>query len=142
MAGGRPTKYNKELCDLICQRVATHTCGLKALIDKYKDMPSEPTIYDWRYIYPEFSKQYAQAKMHQAELMAEMLCELSKVDNYEYKDEEGVTRVDSGIVGARRLQVDTIKWQASKLAPKIYGDKTQNDSVVTVRYEDALKELK
>lgn len=139
MAGGRPTIYTPELVDLICQRVATHTCGLTPLCEMYEDMPHRDTVNEWRYRYPEFSDKYAEAKRFQAELMAEEINEIASQKHY-YIDAEGNKRVDSGFIASQRLIVDSIKWQASKLAPKIYGDKTHN-TVVTVSHEDALKYL-
>ena len=34
-------------------------------------------------------------------------------------------RVDSGAVAHLKLQVDTLKWELAKIAPKIYGDRSQ-----------------
>jgi len=136
---GRPTKYNQELADLICERVGTHTCGLPKLCEMFDDMPNQETIYAWRYKYDDFSNNYAKAKMRQAELMAE---ELNKIASevHTYIDAEGNTRYDAAFTAAQRLKIDTIKWQATKLAPKIYGDRTQN-TVTVVKHEDVLKDL-
>ena len=40
-----------------------------------------------------------------------------------YVDDEGKVRVDHDVIQRSRLLVDTIKWQATKLAPKVFGDK-------------------
>ena len=40
-----------------------------------------------------------------------------------YIDEDGNVRVNPDVIARSRLRVDTRKWYASKLAPKIYGDK-------------------
>jgi hypothetical protein len=108
--GGRPSDYNHEIADLICERIATHDCGLPRLCKMYDDMPSEPTIQRWRYKHPEFCTKYAQAKMKQADLLAEQCLEISDVSSPEE-------------VQVSRLRVDTRKWLASKLLPKQYGDK-------------------
>ena len=118
---GRPSTYTTAMGDLICRRIATSTIGTNKLCDMYDDMPSENAIYEWRIDHPDFGEKYAQAKMKQAELSAEKILELSVVPTY--VDAEGVTRVDSGRVAAQRLLVDSIKWQASKLAPKVYGER-------------------
>ena len=36
---------------------------------------------------------------------------------------------------------DNVKWVASKLMPKVYGDRQQVDSTVTITHEDTLKDL-
>jgi hypothetical protein len=121
----RPSIYDDELADLICERVATNSIGLAKLCAKYDDMPSEVTIYQWRYKYPEFAEKFRQAKMFQAEVLAESINELCDIESY--MDEYGVERVDSGIVARQRLKIDSIKWQASKLAPKLYGLQTKEE---------------
>ena len=136
---GRPTKYSDELAALICNRVATSTLGLPALCALHDDMPAQSTINVWRFEKKTFSDKYAEAKRFQAELIAENLIELCHVDSYE--DDKGVVRVDTGLVARQKLLVDTVKWHASKLAPKIYGDKQQSDSTVTVKHESDLKAL-
>jgi hypothetical protein len=64
--------------------------------------------------------------MFQAELLAEQIHNISN-SVITYHDSEGNERVDSGSVAQARLRVDSIKWHASKLAPKIYGDKKQEE---------------
>lgn len=140
MGIGRPTKYNENIADLICKRIATLPYGPNKLCDMFDDMPCEDTIYEWRHVHNAFSENYAKAKMRQAEMMAERLYEISSCVPT-YIDKDGVERVDAGRVSLQRLHVDTIKWQASKLAPKVYGDKVHTESTVTIRHEDGLKAL-
>ena len=121
----RPSIYDNDLADLICERVATNPIGLAKICSKYDDMPSEVTIYQWRYKYPDFAEKFRQAKMFQAEVLAESINELCDINSY--VDEYGVERVDSGIVARQRLKIDSIKWQASKLVPKLYGLQTKEE---------------
>ena len=137
---GRPTKYCPALVDRICHLVATNTCGLKELCKKHEEMPDDTTIQDWRYIYPEFSIRYAQAKSKQSELVVETIADLIK-ETPTYIDEKGVERIDPGIFARQRLLADTHKWFATKLAPKLYGERQQVDTTVTIKHEDALKDL-
>ena len=51
---GRPSKYTPEMVELICERVATHDCGLSRLTEMYDDMPDRVNINIWRRKYPEF----------------------------------------------------------------------------------------
>lgn len=140
MAGGRPSIYTDELADRICELVATNTDGLPKLCAEHDWMPGEETIRIWRFRNLEFAGKYAQAKRFQAELMAEQVKEIAAEKAY-YIDAEGNQKVDPGFVASQRLQADTVKWLASKLAPKIYGDRQTIEQTVTVKHEDALKEL-
>ena len=143
--GGRPTKYTQELADLICEKIATSTLGTKRLCVTNKDLPDDTTIYAWRYKYPEFSRKYAEAKCKQAELMAEEIIDISDDSRGDIKvDEFGNETVNSEFVARSRLRVDSRKWYASKLAPKIFGDKQQIETVTSENLElkEELAELR
>lgn len=130
MAGGRPTKYSKAMAALICERVATHTCGLNRLCEMYDDLPTKFTVNLWRYKYPEFSSQYAQAKVIQADLLAEECLEISDDDSRDVKinPETGDEYLNTEFVARARLRIDTRKWLAMKLLPKQYGDAKKEDN--------------
>ena len=126
MPGGRPTDYNKEIATLICDRVATHACGLAKLCRMYDDMPDKSTINLWRYQHEEFSSQYARSKLIQADILAEECLDISDDDADDVKyDKDGNEVYNAEFVARSRLRIDTRKWLASKLLPKAYGDKTQ-----------------
>ncbi len=133
---GRPTDYNEDIAKLICERVATHTCGLERLCSMYDDLPSKFTVNLWRYRHPEFSTRYAQAKMVQADLLAEECLEISDNSSGDTKinPETGEEYLNSEFVARARLRIDTRKWLAAKLLPKQYGkaaeepEKTKSDS--------------
>lgn len=140
--GGRPTKYTPELAKLICERIATHDCGIQRLVDMYDDMPQKSTIRLWKLHNIEFSSQYADAKRQQCENLAEDIIDIADDNSADFSyDEEGITRFNSDHVQRSRLRVDTRKWMASKLAPKIYGDKTQVDTTIKVTHEESIKDL-
>ena len=130
--GGRPSKYTKALANLICERIATHDIGLQRLCDMYDDMPAKITINQWRYKHPEFSTQYALAKMIQVELLAESIDDMAH-EIGTYVDGEGNTRIDAGFVAWQRLKIDTRKFTISKLLPKIFGDYKPNDIPVELK---------
>lgn len=125
---GRPTKYCQEMADLICERVATHDVGLDRLYEMYDDMPHRVNINIWRRKYPEFRSKYAQAKREQIEFITEEILEIAddaRNDWMESIDDSGKAsyKINGEHVQRSRLRIDTRKWLASKLAPKIYGDK-------------------
>lgn len=122
MAGqGRHSEYTPEIGDKICHLISTTPIGTKTLCKMHDWMPDDSTIYAWRIRHNDFASNYTLAKAQQAHLLAENIFELCEVETHQ--DKEGVKRADPGLVAVQRLKVDTTKWYASKLAPKIYGDK-------------------
>jgi len=117
------TDYTDELADRICEAIATSTLGTNKLCKMHDWMPVQDTIYKWRYKHPRFAEKYALAKAKQAELIAEEIVDIADDGiNDTYIDAEGNVKVDTDVIARSRLRVDTRKWYASKLAPKIYGE--------------------
>jgi hypothetical protein len=141
---GSPTDYTEELANRICETVATSPLGTNKLCIIHKEwMPSPDTIYKWRYRHQEFADKYAMAKARQAELMAEELIDIADDGiNDTYVDDQGNVKTDTDVVARSRLRVDTRKWYASKLAPKIYGDKMHHDHDIKIKQEDSIDNLK
>lgn len=124
---GRPTKYNKKMAKKICDVIATHTEGLKTVCKMYSWMPAHVQINKWRRKYPEFRTLFAQAKLEQAELLAEDCLDIADntdLDSIlkENKDGEEYEVANNEWINRSRLRVDTRKWLAAKLLPKLYGD--------------------
>ena len=139
---GRPTDYTPELASLICERIATHEMGLKRLCAMYDDMPNHMTIKRWRYRYPEFSAQYAQAKIDQIDVLINEIVDISDdTSNDEIINDKGQRSCNSEFIARSRLRVDTRKWLASKLVPKLYGDRSVVDNTHTIKHEDSIKDL-
>lgn len=119
--GGRPTDYTPEKGERICHLIATHPYGLERMCREFEDFPlNRSTIYDWLIDHAEFSNKYMEAKSKQVHRHVEYCIDLSDA-SIEKMLKSG--EISAGEVMAIRLAVDTRKWYASKLAPKIYGDK-------------------
>jgi hypothetical protein len=73
-------------------------------------MPSRETVRRWNDSDETFRARYARAREDQADALFDEAAEIAKVATPES-------------VQVARLQIDTIKWRASKLRPKVYGDK-------------------
>ena len=124
----RPTSYNQEIADRICHVVATNPVGLPTICKMFPELPSPDCIREWRWKFQEFAVKYAEAKRFQAEIMAESIEDIiDETKQFMYTDEHGNLKLDSGVLGLARLTVDSRKWTASKLAPKIYGDKVSQE---------------
>ena len=105
---GRPTSYTKDKADEICRMIEN---GLTLnSISKLDGMPEISTIYNWQDAHPEFMETYARARARKADTIADMI------------QEEAFNAHDAQI---GRLRIDALKWTASKLAPKKYGDKVE-----------------
>ncbi|MFA6304006.1 MAG: hypothetical protein WC627_12865 [Legionella sp.] len=119
---GRPSDYTQELADLICERVATHGIGLKKLCEMYGDMPEKITIRRWCLKYPQFRSQYAQAKSLQIETLIDEIMDIADDSTGDTViNEQGKTVCNNEFIARSKIRIDTRKWLASKLAPKIYG---------------------
>lgn len=130
---GRPTLLNDDLTDYICSVVATDHRSMAVLCKEYDRFPSFATLKDWRLKNSDFSAKYAKAKRFSVEMQAENLLDMCETDKF--IDEKGVERIDSGKAQVQRLKVDTMKWIASKIAPKIYGDQKQIESLQNANQE-------
>jgi hypothetical protein len=132
---GRPTLYCEELANLICERVATSTFGLERLCSIHEDLPSKFTINLWRYRHAEFSTQYAQAKLKQADLLAEEMLDIADDGTNDWmesfgEDGDTVYKLNGEHVQRSRLRIDTRKFLASKLLPKQYGQQAEEEKAV------------
>jgi hypothetical protein len=139
MAGGRPTKYTKLLANEICRRIASGRTTLS--VSKDEDMPNRSTIIDWTYQHEEFSIMYDAARKklydHWADEIVDEACDESrdyqkrkrtKISNDGKKTIKEIieeTVSDNTATGRDRLKVDSKKWLLSRLLPKQYGDKIE-----------------
>lgn len=110
---GRPTKFTQELADLICERMANGET-LRSICRDIGFLPS--TVIMWTNSNKAFFEQYTQARQKQADSYADMILD------------EAFNSHDAQI---GRLRVDALKWVASKLAPKRYGDKVEVEQTGT-----------
>jgi hypothetical protein len=95
-------------------------------------MPNKMTVLRW--LADErnelFRAQYARAREIQADTLAEEILDISNTPVMGTKSVSkatGIEITEGDMIEHRRLQVDARKWYASKLAPKKYGDKVQQE---------------
>jgi hypothetical protein len=117
---GRPSKYTDELAEEICDRIAKGESIKQICADKESGwLPGESTVYRWLAENEGFRERYAHAREAQADGKFDQAWEIAHTATAEN-------------VQVARLQVDTIKWQAAKLAPKKYGDSLKVEGAVGV----------
>ncbi len=128
---GRPSKYTKKLAEEVCARLAEGESMRKIAKDDH--MPSSRTMFNWLSTNDAFLQQYEISKAECADMYAEEIIEIADDTANDYIDVSdengatGATRLNTEHVQRSRLRIDSRKWVASKLKPKKYGDKTQQE---------------
>lgn len=137
---GRPDTYDPKVATRICELIATNSAGIKTICKQNPDIPGYDAIYGWILRHPEFAEQYKKARELQQEVHVNEMLEIANDESNDMiQTEKGWVGNPTSIARAK-LKIDTLKWHASKLAPKVYGDKTQQE-ITIMSHEDALKEL-
>lgn len=131
MAAGRPLAYTQDIADRICEQIATTSQSLRTICLN-DDFPSVATILNWLKEDTEgFLAQYTRAKEMQADYLAEEMLDIADDGSNDFmtivKGDKEYTVENKEFTNRSRLRVDTRKWIASKLKPKKYGDKVQNE---------------
>ncbi len=124
---GCPSIYTPEIAREVCARLEQGLSLRKICIDPA--MPDMATLLRWAMNgdHP-FCQQYALAKRVQAERMiAEILDITDDSTNDTQIDENGKRIINHDHINRARLRVDTRKWIACRVLPKIYGDKLQKE---------------
>ena len=112
---GRPTSYNQELADTICQRLA----GGESLrsICRDEDKPHISTVLLWVVQDREgFSEQYMQAREAAGFAHADRVADLAAI-----AAEEGIDPQ------AARAAMDGLKWAAERMSPKRHSQRQEVD---------------
>lgn len=138
--GGRPTMYTPELGKQICEDIASSSHGIKQLCRENPHWPSHDTIYKWLVRHPEFADYYTNAKRAQITVFIDEIIEIADNDKHDKMINEHDKEVANyEYISRSRLRIDTRKWLACKLVPRIYG--AQKEEEEKESYADQLKEL-
>ena len=138
---GRPSQYTPELAEEICELIASTPRGLEHICRENDNLPSPRTVYVWLATHEDFQQKYVRARERQADLLASETLEIADDKSLDYRvDPERGLIVDGDNIQRARLRIDTRKWMAGKLAPKLYGDKIEHDVKVT-EYESVVDAL-
>lgn len=126
----RQLEFTQEVADTICTRIAEGE-SLRGIC-KDDDLPCLSTVFKWLDLVPAFADQYARAREQQAETLAAEIVAIA--DEVEVRTigggedgEEIRLALDPTAVARNRLRVDARKWVASKLKPKVYGDRVTTE---------------
>jgi hypothetical protein len=121
---GRPTSYSDELAKEICKAIATTSKSIIRLCKENEHWPVPSTIYLWRIENEIFSELYTKARMQRVEVFVDETIDIADDTKKDTRDDGSC---NSEWLNRSRLRIDTRKWYASKLAPKLYGDKIINE---------------
>ena len=102
------------MAEQICERIAEGEPLTKICKDRH--VPAYRTVLGWRVANEEFQQMYARARQDAADTLADEIRELAgRVERGELEPHAG------------RIVIDTLKWVASKLKPREYGDRQRMD---------------
>ena len=110
---GRPTVYTEEFADEICDYIAEGNSLNSWLNEKSKSRPKRTTVYRWLGEHEYFRDNYARAREESADFHAEKILEVVERDDLNPND--------------KRVRIDAMKWVASKLKPRSYGDRVAHE---------------
>lgn len=122
---GRPSSYTEAIGVAFCARISAGE-SLNGICSG-PGMPNSKTVLNWLSAYPSFAAEYARARERQADLFASQIIEIADT-------EEDANRA--------RVMIDARKWYASKLKPKVYGDKLDVAVSHTLDLTNALDEAR
>ncbi len=119
---GRPSKYSDALTNDICEQLANGKSMVQ--ICKPKHMPNRMTVMRWLNDerHSTFAAEYARAREMQGDYMDDLILSTANACTTE-------------TATADRVKIGAYQWRASKLRPKIYGDKLDIDAKVDVTHD-------
>ena len=125
MSSGRPTDYTQELAERICEEISVSVEGLESICSRIDDFPDPRTVYRWLVKHPEFSQMYARAKQYQVQILADQIHTIA--DTTEPGETvtikaDGAERKIADMTEHRKLRIESRKWLAMKLLPRVYGE--------------------
>ena len=124
---GRPSSYTEEVAGEICERMMQGK-GLLQICSN-EGMPDRVTVYRWLDANESFRNRYARAREAQMDFYAEQILAISFDESGDILIDQDGDRskavANHAKVQRDRLKVDSLKWTASRLFPKRYGDKME-----------------
>ena len=139
---GRPTKFTEKLAEQICEEVASTPLGIVRLCKLHDYFPNHDTIYKWLYKYPSFSEQYYKAKQQQIAVLVDEVLEIADDTSRDtLLNNDGFEVCNNEYINRSRLRIETRKWLAMKLLPKVYGDRAHTESKDENSHAKSLEEL-
>lgn len=121
---GRPTIRTPEIVEDILRRLSDGEP--LAAICRTPGYPHPSTFRDWANGDEELSRRFARAREDGFDAIAQSAMEIADLPPV-YAQSEGGSRIDTGDVANRKLQIETRLKLLAKWDPKRYGEKVQLD---------------
>jgi hypothetical protein len=127
----RLSEYDPAIAADLCQRISTETISLRAICDSEERFPNVSTFYRWMLNHSELRELYARSKTEQLQILADEIVPLADQDRICEKvtikadGSREVVILDQ--VERSKLMIDSRKWLLSKLDPKRFGERVQNE---------------
>ncbi len=126
---GRPSIYSQKLADEICSQLANGDS--MRTVCKPGSMPDKATLFRWIRTKEDFRDQYTRAKQESADALTDEMIDIADDASNDWmkhhdKDNEG-WKANGDHIQRSRLRIETRKWLSSKLKPKKYGEKVQQE---------------
>lgn len=129
---GRPRIYAIETAEIILDRLADGES--LSSICRSEEMPSRPSVHGW--ILDDidgFAAKYARAREIQAHVLADDLVAIADDGSNDWMKrndpENPGWQANGEHIQRSRLRFDARKWAASKILPKVYSDRVQNQQL-------------
>jgi hypothetical protein len=117
---GRPTDYNVDIADRICDLVSSSHFGLAKICKLNPDIPGESTIRRWASQIPEFREKYNEAYEKQAPLLFEgAISEMESLEDCTFINQTtGATDISSSMVAFKKALSDRKARHAAILSKR------------------------
>ena len=126
---GRPCYYTDKVASIICIRLSEGQ-SLRQIC-KNQSMPPEGTVYRWLFKNDEFRERYEVARQTGLQMWADEMVEIADNASNDWMEREDSDNPGFTLNGEHiqrsRLRIDTRKWLLSKLVPKKFGDKVDQN---------------
>jgi len=93
-------------------------------------MPSQPQVYRWIEEREDFREGYSRARLLAGDALFDAIGDI--------REQVRTGKLDAS---AARVIIDALKWQAARLSPRKYGDRTQLDATAAESLVDTLEKI-
>lgn len=133
--------YSEQIALEICQIIANTELTINDICKLREDYPKPSTIVGWRITHQDFANMYDNAKKTQTELWIDQIRREAEDESNDFYESKDGLKPNPVAVARSKLKIESMKWMATKILPRIYGDRITNDMTLHIKQEHALDEL-